>query len=164
MQNILKYTITGLFLLIIISCGSQESQRDFHSIESSKVNELIRNPATLHGVKDTVNVPIITFDREVIFFDTVFEGTIVEEVFSFINTGQSPLWITDARATCGCTVPAYPRDPIPPGEGGDIKVRFNTTDKYYLQDRPITIFANTNPGRIVLRLRGYVLPTDDSTD
>nr|MBS0037803.1 DUF1573 domain-containing protein [Saprospiraceae bacterium] len=117
---------------------------------------------TLSGDADTTNIPVISFDREVIYFDTIPEGTVIEETFKFTNTGKPPLWITDARSTCGCTVPDYPKEPIPPGEGGEIKVRFNTADKYYLQDRPISIFANTIPGRSVVRLRGYVQPVNES--
>lgn len=154
--------ILPIAFVFLTACNSEDSSRDFQAIESTNVSELIRNPATLRGDKDTVNIPVISFDREVIFFDTVIVGTIVEEVFTFTNTGNTPLWITDARASCGCTVPSYPKDPIPPGQGGEIKVRFNTADKYYLQDRPITIFANTYPGRTVLRIRGYVLPDENS--
>jgi hypothetical protein len=150
-----------LVFILLTACSEGENKKDFQAVESNNISELIRNPATFRGDLDTINIPVMSFEREVIFFDTVYEGTIIEESFKFTNTGKTPLWITDARATCGCTVPAYPRDPIPPGEGGEIKVRFNTADKYYLQDRPITIFANTYPGRIVLRLRGYVLPGDE---
>ena len=167
-KNEFQYMYFKLSILLVvvismafISCGENESNRDFEAIDAPNVRELIRNPATLRGDKDTTNIPIMTFEREVIFFDTVYEGTIVEEIFVFTNTGQTPLWITDARAPCGCTVPSYPRDPVLPGEGGEIKVRFNTADRNYLQDRPITIFANTYPGKTVLRLRGYVEPKDD---
>lgn len=154
----LRILLVVVISMVIISCGENESDRDFEAIEGPSVSDLIRNPATLRGDKDTTNVPILTFEREVIFFDTVYEGTIIEETFVFINTGKTPLWITDVRTTCGCTVPSYPGDPVMPGDGGEIKVRFNTANKNYLQDRPITIFANTYPGRTVLRLRGYVEP------
>lgn len=151
-----------IILISILGACQVDEQKKVESIEGPSASELIRNPMTLSGDSDTTNIPIITFDREVIFFDTIAEGEIVVENFKFTNTGKTPLWITDARSTCGCTVPDYPKEPIPPGEGGEIIVRFNTADKYYLQDRPISIFANTIPGRSEVRLRGYVQPVNES--
>ena len=94
-------------------------------------------------------------------FDTVEMGVMVEKIFEFTNTGVAPLWISNARSSCGCTIPSIPKDPIPPGERGEILVRFNTADRPEFQDRPVTVYANTIPGRTVVRLQGYVMEGDD---
>lgn len=161
MNSLITFIPVILILVLFSSCKSDSSKK-VESVKSNDVAELIRNPQTLRGNSDTTQVPQMTFEQDVIYFDTIVAGTEITETFKFINTGQTPLWISDARSTCGCTVPEFPKEPIPPGEGGEIKVRFNTTNKYYHQDRPISIFANTYPGRTVVRLRGYVVPDDES--
>lgn len=55
---------------------------------------------------------------------------IVKCSFAFTNTGTAPLIIHQAFATCGCTVPVWPRKPIKPGEKGEIEVTYNGTDKF----------------------------------
>ncbi|HET8753374.1 MAG TPA: DUF1573 domain-containing protein, partial [Salinimicrobium sp.] len=66
----------------------------------------------------------ITFDETEYDFGTIDRGTNVEHVFTFTNTGDVPLVITDANSTCGCTVPSYTDEPIPPGEKGELLVKF----------------------------------------
>ena len=61
-------------------------------------------------------VPVMTFDRVEHDFGTIQRGEAQETVFSFTNTGNAPLIITDAKSSCGCTVPNPPKDPIAPGE------------------------------------------------
>lgn len=58
------------------------------------------------------------------------EDPIVKCSFGFTNTGTAPLIIHQAFATCGCTVPTWPRKPIKPGERGVIEVTYNGTDKF----------------------------------
>ena len=67
----------------------------------------------------------IRFDRLVHDFGRLNEGDIVNTTFKFTNTGQYVLLIYHAQATCGCTVPQWPRDPIKPGQSSEIKVQFN---------------------------------------
>jgi hypothetical protein len=66
------------------------------------------------------------------------------------------LIIKDAVATCGCTKPEWPKTPIKPGEEGEIKVTFNSAGKTGLQDKQITITANTNPAQSMVHLIGEV--------
>ena len=80
----------------------------------------------------------------------------VEHTFSFTNQGKVPLLITDARSTCGCTVPEWPRQPIAPGQVAEISVRFDTQQKFNQQNKPVTITANTLPAQTTIYLRGFV--------
>ena len=77
--------------------------------------------------------------------------------FKFNNTGKSPLIISDAKASCGCTVPEWPKEPVMPGQGGKIKVTFDSAGKSGLQDKQITVTANTNPAQNIVHLIGEVL-------
>ena len=83
----------------------------------------------------------------------------IKQEFSYIfkNTGYVPLIISSASASCGCTVPTFPEEPIAPGAEATIAVVFNSENKMGLQTKTITIVANTVPNTKVLYLRGEVL-------
>ena len=77
--------------------------------------------------------------------------------FRFKNIGQSNLIISSAQGSCGCTVPQWPKEPIKPGEKGEIEVVFNSEGKSGLQNKTITLVANTIPNTIVIALKGEIL-------
>jgi hypothetical protein len=118
---------------------------------------IIRNPVTASKPIDTTNVAKMTFDDIRHRYGEVAEGTIVEHTFKFTNTGKAPLVISNAKSTCGCTVPEWPKHPIGVGETGEIKVKFNTAKKEAYQTKPIFITANTHPAETTLYLMGKVL-------
>nr|HNH67158.1 DUF1573 domain-containing protein [Bacteroidia bacterium] len=68
----------------------------------------------------------------------ITEGEIVSYNFKFKNSGKAPLIITQASASCGCTVPEYSKDPIAPGQEGFIKVTFNSEGKHGMTSKTIT--------------------------
>lgn len=89
-------------------------------------------------------------------FGTVTEGEIVSHTFSFTNTGSEPLIISDAKGSCGCTVPSKPTAPIAPGEAGEITVQFNSKNKKGDRNQKVTVTANTNPAQTFIYLTGKV--------
>jgi hypothetical protein len=97
------------------------------------------------------------FEKETHDFGKIKSGDLVTYDFKFTNSGQAPLIITDAVATCGCTKPEYSKTPIKPGESSAIHVTFNSAGKVGLQDKQITITANTNPAQSRVHLIGEVL-------
>lgn len=101
--------------------------------------------------------PEMKFEYATHDFGKIQEGDKVTYKFNFANTGKSPLIITDAVASCGCTIPTWPKAPIKPGDGGQVVVTFNSTGKKGLQDKMVTITANTNPRQNVVHLVGEVL-------
>lgn len=148
-------------ILILLACG--EEGKDGRSVkeirpEDKRIADMIRTPISADGNADTVNVAKISFEQREFNFGTVKEGEIVEMDFVFTNSGRIPLLIADARSTCGCTVPEWPKDPIEPGDSGKITVKFNTTDRQYEQNRPISLIANTYPRQTDIILKGYVEP------
>jgi hypothetical protein len=109
---------------------------------------------------NAANAPVMKFDKDTYDFGKIKTGDKVTYDFKFANTGKSPLIITDAVATCGCTKPEWPHTPIKPGENGNIHVTFNSAGKNGLQDKMITISANTNPAQNMVHLIGEVtVPT-----
>ncbi|MDG2331731.1 MAG: DUF1573 domain-containing protein, partial [Flavobacteriales bacterium] len=80
--------------------------------------------------------------------------------FEFVNTGTEPLLIENAKGSCGCTVPNWPKDPIMPGEKGAIDVVFRpkTRDSEGEDKKTVTVFSNTNPKTTVLTVKAMVSP------
>lgn len=102
------------------------------------------------------NAPVLKFDKEIYDFGKIKDGDKVSYSYSFTNTGKSPLIITDAVASCGCTIPSWPKKPINPGQKEAIKVIFNSAGKSGLIDKQITITANTTPAQTLVHLVGEV--------
>lgn len=102
------------------------------------------------------NAPVMKFKSDTVSFGTISAGTVVEREFTFTNTGKTPLIITDATATCGCTKPVFPKEPIAPGKSAVIKVTFNSTGKMGAQDKIITITSNNASGTVQVHLKGTV--------
>lgn len=99
----------------------------------------------------------IEYEKEGRFdFGTVDEGEIVKHVFKFKNVGSEPLVISNCKGSCGCTVPTWPKEPIPPGANGEINVEFNSRGKVGSQSKRVTVTANTNPTETFLEIRGEV--------
>lgn len=99
----------------------------------------------------------ITFDNPEHNFGKVVDGDMVKHTFTFTNTGEKNLVIFDVKTTCGCTVPEdWPKHPIEPGDGGEIKVIFNSHNKVGQVNKSIRIEANTNPTVTTVTLTGEV--------
>jgi len=104
------------------------------------------------------NLPTTTiqYENEKFNFGVVNEGEIVKHVYKFKNTGTEPLVISNAKGSCGCTVPKWSSEPIPPGGSGEIKVEFNSKGKPGQQSKRVTVTANTNPTETYLEIAGEV--------
>jgi hypothetical protein len=107
-------------------------------------------------------LPVMTFESTEYDFGTVKEGEVVDYIFRFTNTGSFPLIVSKATATCGCTVPQWPKDPVGIGESGEIRVKFNTTNRTNQQTKYVNINANTKPEVTRLKISGNVIPSQDS--
>jgi Protein of unknown function (DUF1573) len=106
------------------------------------------------------NYAKIVFEANTFEFGKINQGEIVKHTFNFKNDSDEPLIISSAQASCGCTIPSYPKDPIAPGQEGKIDVQFNSTGKQGVQNKSITITANTVPNSTTLILKGEVIMTD----
>jgi len=102
--------------------------------------------------------PEITFDMESFDFGTVNEGDVVKHSFLVTNSGKSDLIISNAKASCGCTVPTWPKEAIAPGESAQVQVEFNTKGKPNKQSKTVTLTTNTVKGRETLKISGMVTP------
>ncbi len=139
----------SIILLAFASCNSRNASAKVKkdNLEKAKNRDL--------QIKES---PVIKFDNVEYDFGTVTDGDIVETTFKFTNVGKSDLIITDAKTTCGCTVPSLPKNkPIKPGETSEIKVKFNTAGKGGgRQSKSITLYTNTALGREIVKIKGIV--------
>ena len=115
-------------------------------------------PGTNVNATPVVAGPItgIEYESDKFNFGVVDEGEIVKHIFKFKNTGKEPLIISNAKGSCGCTVPTWPKEPVPPGGMGEIKVEFNSKGKPGPQSKRVTVTANTNPSETYLEISGEV--------
>ena len=102
------------------------------------------------------NVAKISFDKSTHDYGQIEQHANGECVFVFTNTGTSPLKITNAKGSCGCTVPEWPREPVAPGEIGVIDVKFNSKGKKGKQNKRVTLTTNMVPSQQVLIVKGQV--------
>ena len=140
--------IIGIISFMNISCDNNPTK---------KINQqnLLETEKRLE--KESV-LPILKFDFDTYDFGQVTDGEIVEVDYTFKNTGESNLIIYDASASCGCTVPEYPKDKeIKPGESGVIKARFDSSGQTGKQVKSITLTTNTKNSKKIIRMSGFVI-------
>jgi hypothetical protein len=148
MKRIIALSILSLSL-ITFSCKEDASKK------------IKKDNLELAKERDTeikIGGPRISFNKTEHDFGTIEEGDIVETIFEFTNTGKSELIITSAKGSCGCTVPQWPKQPIMPGEKGEIKVKFNSYQKPNLQQKQVTLLTNTEAGKEILKIKAQVIP------
>ncbi len=156
MRKLLLFIVLSILFQNCTNNGSDEKRLEEVQTGGSEIKDIIRNPVTANAKADTNNIAKMTFEKDTFFFGAVKEGAVIDHKFKFTNTGTVPLLIHDARSTCGCTIPKWPKEPVQPGESSFIKVKFNTEKKEGFQDKPVTILANTYPNSTVVHVVGEV--------
>ena len=107
---------------------------------------------------NSLNIPIITFETEVIDFGTIPYGSDGNREFKFRNTGKEPLLIQDVVKGCGCTLlTPTSKDPIKPGGSGTIKFNYDTK-RVGNFDKTINVISNASVPNKTLHFKGSVLP------
>jgi hypothetical protein len=136
----MKFVLSALTATVILaSCtgnaGTSYSRED--SIKHAKMLEATRDTANYTSIEwiDSVHQDL----------GSVKEGAQVEVSWRFRNTGKKPLIISQATASCGCTVAEKPEEPIAPGEESRIKAKFNSSGREGTQNKEVFVLANTSP-------------------
>ena len=128
--------------------------------EPSPFNQAHTDPLENFDTKAKPAITSLKFDKTVHSFGKLIEADVASTVFTFTNTGKTPLIISNAQGSSGCTVPQWPREPIAAGETGEIAVTFNSSGKVGQNDKTVTVTANPNPTTIVLHVKSLVVPKD----
>ncbi|OUJ70234.1 DUF1573 domain-containing protein [Hymenobacter crusticola] len=120
-------------------------------------NPVVDNPNVASETEaPNPNAPVMTFAETEYNFGDIKPGEVVKHTFSFTNSGKSPLLIENATASCGCTTPNWTKDPIAPGAKGTIDVQFDSHGKSGLQNKQVSIRANTQPSITQIAIRANI--------
>jgi hypothetical protein len=139
---------TSVALVFFTSCKENASDK----INQENVTKAAERDA------QTIVYPSVTFDKVAHDFGEIQNGTPVETVFTYINSGQSPLVVTDIKSTCGCTVPqGWSREPLAPGASSQFTVKFNGKGANKVS-KTITLTTNTESGREQVRISAFIVP------
>jgi hypothetical protein len=152
----MKRILVSTLIIATISCSNNTGNQ--------VGTEIVTNPATAQNPEaENINATEITFDENMFDFGIIKEGELVNHKFKFKNTGKNPLLITNASASCGCTVPNWSKEPIAPGQSGEIDVTFNSEGKPNHAEKSVTVVANTTPTNTMLLIKGEVTPKEAGT-
>lgn len=158
-----RFIVVLAFLTAAFIFGCKNSDADqVVEIRPDKAGsnaEIIKNPVSAQGIQDTSKLAKIIFEQSSFDFGIINAGQKITHYYKFKNTGATPLIISDARSTCGCTVPEWPKKPVVQGDTSSIKVVFDSDGKKGFQNKPIFIYANTFPAENKIYLTGTVNST-----
>jgi hypothetical protein len=140
--------LTGFVTASLMSCDVRTKDKiaDDKSVRADSAKNTANVSSTTVQIIDSV------FD-----FGKVAEGEVVEFSYRFKNIGTEPLIISNATASCGCTVPEKPEAPVKPGETGFIKVKFNSEGRAGMAHKTVTVTSNATPAFPELLLKGEVI-------
>jgi hypothetical protein len=146
----MKRAILGLSLLSMMA---------FMSCKENASSKVKTDNVAVAAERDesAKQVPVMEFEKSEHDFGIIEQGTPQETIFTFTNTGNAPLVITNATSSCGCTVPNPPKEAIAPGEKGELVVKFNGSGQNQVT-KTITVVANTAKGSELLRIKAFVNP------
>jgi hypothetical protein len=133
---------------LLFACGNKKSGVN---------SDIVNNPLTADGKGNPDQLAEISFEETQFNFGEIIQGQVVETDFVFNNTGKNDLVIYDAKGSCGCTVPEYPKEPIKPGASNKIHVKFDSTGKEGHQTKTVTLTCNTQPNQVTLQIVGDVV-------
>lgn len=149
-----KYLLFLIGPAIFASCDVRRNDKIADdSLAKEEKQKKVQKENLEIALKDSTTVQLID---SVYDFGKVKEGELVTHSFTFKNTGNKPLVVQDAHASCGCTIPEKPEQPVKPGETGVIKVVFNTKGKSDHQEKVITVNSNARPEFGNLKITGMV--------
>ena len=140
--------LSTITLVSFTSCKEKASEK----INQENVEKAAERDA------QAIVFPSVTFDKTTHDFGEIMNGTPVETVFAYTNTGKSPLVVTDIKSTCGCTVPqGWSREPLAPGASSQFTVKFNGKGANKVS-KTITLTTNTEKGREQVRISAFIKP------
>ncbi|GAB1309402.1 DUF1573 domain-containing protein [Urechidicola sp. KH5] len=148
MKKVVIMVALAIAGVTITSCSKESA--------ASKVNQQNVEAAKERDANSKLDPPKIEWNKTEHDFGKLKQGDKVETVFTLTNIGDSDLVITNAKGSCGCTVPQWPREAVAPGTSADIKVVFNSAGKRNNAQNTVTLTTNTEKGTEQLRIKAFV--------
>lgn len=156
-----KKSITMKKSILIVAVLSVFAFSSCKDKASDKVNEE-NVAAAADRDAESGKFPTIAFEESQFDFGTIDNGTHVEHIFKFKNTGEAPLMIVNAKSSCGCTVPEWTKEAIAPGASGELLVKFDGSGQNQVS-KTITLTTNTESGTETLMIKAFVNPKNPAT-
>jgi len=177
MKTTMKFLVIVAIVALSVSCRDKGSEKRIAELET-RLAQMEGNKSTSAApiaTPSTTETPIVeekpegplptmefsTVDHD---FGTVDEGKKVVYTYKVKNTGQAPLIIQNAAPSCGCTVPNWTKTPIPVGGEGFVKAEFDTKGKPGINNKTITVTANTWPKTTTLKFKAMVTAKPDGAN
>ncbi len=153
-----------LCFLVVASFGCNDLAKKAEPRKQERLStELVNNPKTAQKVKQDGPLPKLEFESLKHNFGEIIQGESLSHLFTFTNSGEGDLIISQAKGSCGCTVPEWPREAIAPGETADIKVTFNSAGKKGNQKKTVTLVTNAIPNTTVLTISAQISVPENKT-
>lgn len=132
------FLLTGvLAVLSLTSCEKEKASNLFSDAEKKEQASNVVDPA---------NAAVLKFDSDTFDFGNLPAAAKVDHFVKITNTGKSPLIIKDAKGSCGCTVPEWPKTPIAPGATDSMKITYDAGTQKGKQQKTVTLSTNTVKG------------------
>lgn len=159
---------------VMVSCRDKAAEKRIAELEA-RLNTLEGNkantpaPATATEVATPADakpegpLPTLEFERTDYDFGTIKEGQKVNYTYKFKNNGAAPLIVQNVQPSCGCTAPDWSKEPVPVGGIGFVKVEFDSNGKPGMQNKNVTVTANTWPKQMKLSFKAMVTPKPDGS-
>ena len=146
MKKVLTILMLVCASLMLVSCNNDGNKQ--------LSGDLVTNQKSAQSPTD--KKPEIKFDKNEFDFGKILQGEVVSYTFHFTNTGNAPLLITSVEKSCGCTASDYPREPIKPGDSGEIKITYDSKGHQGFQSKVLIVKANTMPSQTPIRIKAEV--------
>lgn len=145
-----------VILLGLIGILTLSSCKDSKNKTGGEYN--IDNPANIDNPNAKKGgLPEISFNETEFNFGTVIQGEKVVHSFVFTNTGNGNLIISNVKASCGCTVPKWTKEPIRPGQKGNVEIKFDSAGRDGKQTKTAKVYSNTSPNLTELVVRCEII-------
>lgn len=170
-KSISILALAAALMVLLPGCKDKAAEKKIAELES-RLAQIESNksasattpaPATpaVADEKPEGPLPLAIYETTDHDFGTINEGQKVTHIYKVKNTGEAPLIIQSAQPSCGCTVPEWSKDPIPVGGSGFVKAEFDSNGKPGINNKTITVTANTWPKTTTLRFKAMVTPKTD---
>jgi hypothetical protein len=153
----MKKLLLSLVLVVGFTAVNAQTKFPAKTITSTEKTEVV--------TKKKVNVPVqeekanitIDFESKVVDYGKIEHNADGVRKFVFTNNGTEPLIIKNAKGSCGCTVPTWPKEPIAAGETAEIGVKY-ATNRVGKFTKTITLTTNASKKPVILTVKGEVNP------
>ncbi|MFZ5999610.1 MAG: DUF1573 domain-containing protein [Bacteroidota bacterium] len=176
MKTTMRLLMAVALVAVMMSCKDRAAEKRIAELEA-RLSQLEGNKGTTTATPAATPVatpaaeekpegplPVLEFEKVEHDFGTIKEGAKVAYTYKFKNNGQAPLIIQSAQPSCGCTAPDWSKEPIPVGGTGFVKAEFDSNAKTGIQNKTITVTANTWPKQTTLRFKAMVTPKSDGSN